>query len=83
MKLNDLRKAAAKAQLDFQLAQRKAADLQQKAKAAKARSEDPASSISARASPPDKRRRWPRPPKTKRANDAASSKRPRSDWPRP
>jgi len=39
MKLNDLKKAAAKAQQDLHLAARKAADLRQKAQAAKARSE--------------------------------------------
>jgi hypothetical protein len=39
MKLNDLKKAAAKAQQDLQLAERKAGDLQRKAKAAKAKSE--------------------------------------------
>ena len=39
MKLNDLEKAAAKAQQDFQLAERKAAELQRSAKAAKAKTE--------------------------------------------
>jgi hypothetical protein len=39
MKLNDLKKAAARAQQDLQTAERKAVDLQRKAKAAKARSE--------------------------------------------
>src|ERR1035441_6620676 len=39
MKLNDLKQAAAKAQQDLQLTERKVADLQRTAKAAKARSE--------------------------------------------
>jgi hypothetical protein len=39
MKLNDLKKAAAKARQDLQFAERKAGDLQRKAKAAKAKSE--------------------------------------------
>ena len=39
MKLNDLQKAAAKAQQELQLAERKVAELQRAAKAAKAKTE--------------------------------------------